>query len=62
MLVNKPGALRANLPRRGECGAVFSQARDGHWFCIRKAHMVTCDDCEGCDERPRSMYLKGGMR
>lgn len=40
---------------RGECGAVYSQARDGRWYCVKRKGCVTADDCQMCDERPKSM-------
>ena len=48
-----------NMPRRGECGIVWKFAKDGRPYCVRKARKVCPSDCRECDDRPKSMYLKG---
>ena len=51
MLIKTVRDKRYKLPKRGECGAVFSMASDGRWYCVRKREYVDDSVCEHCDQR-----------
>lgn len=53
MLIKSVKNRRYKRPKRGECGAVFTMARDGHWYCLRKRAQVDVAACAKCDMRDR---------
>lgn len=51
MLCNKPNSM----PKRGECGIVWGEGRDGRAYCIYRSGTVTPEKCAACERRPLSM-------
>ena len=51
MLIKSRSDKRYRQPEKGECGALFKMARDGHWYCIRRREPVDDSACARCDRR-----------